>query len=199
MIERPFNILFTSVGRRVELLRAFRCAYQNLQLAGSIVAVDVDPLAPALGVADVPLIVPRLDDPSFGPRLLEACREHRVGLVFPLIDPDVPVLTRMSADLAAIGARVGTVSPDDVETVSDKWQTYQFFTRLRLRTPTSWLPGAEDPSRLECPVFVKPRFGSASVNTFAAHQPEDLRSLSGILYAKPSSRNSCLGRRSPVT
>ena len=86
--------------------------------------------SPALGVADVPLIVPRLDDPSFGPRLLEVCREHRVGLVFPLIDPDVPVLTRMSADLAAIGARVGTVSPDDVETVSDKWQTYQFFNSV---------------------------------------------------------------------
>lgn len=37
------NVLFTSVGRRVELLGAFKWAYADLRLAGSIVAVDVDP------------------------------------------------------------------------------------------------------------------------------------------------------------
>jgi carbamoyl-phosphate synthase large subunit len=169
------NILFTSVGRRVELLRAFRDAYRTLQLDGSIVATDIDPLAPALEVADVPLIVPRLDDPAYAPRLLEACRDHRVGLVFPLIDPDVPVLARMAPDLADIGAHVATVSAEHVGTVSDKWKTYQFFNRLQLPTPRSWLPGDVDPGRLGYPVFVKPRFGSASAHTYAARDPDELR------------------------
>jgi carbamoyl-phosphate synthase large subunit len=46
------NVLFTSAGRRVELLRAFRRAYATLGLDGRVVAVDVDPLAPALSAAD---------------------------------------------------------------------------------------------------------------------------------------------------
>ena len=48
MTARSVNILFTSVGRRVELVRAFRRAYERLKLAGRIVAVDIDPLAPCL-------------------------------------------------------------------------------------------------------------------------------------------------------
>jgi carbamoyl-phosphate synthase large subunit len=171
----PVNILFMSVGRRVELVRAFRDAYERLRLAGRIIAMDIDPLAPGLRVADIPLIVPRLDDPAFAPRLIEACREHQVSLVFPLIDPDIPVLGRLAPDLAAIGAHAATISSEHVATVSDKWQTYQFFNRLQLPTPKSWLPGDVDPERLEYPVFVKPRFGSASVHTYAARDPEELR------------------------
>ena len=45
---KPVNVLFTSAGRRVELMRAFRKAYKQLGLRGSIVATDIDPLAPAL-------------------------------------------------------------------------------------------------------------------------------------------------------
>ncbi|HHH82980.1 MAG TPA: hypothetical protein ENL35_08315, partial [Chloroflexi bacterium] len=42
------NLLFTSVGRRVELMNAFREAYARLGLRGRLVAPDTDPLAPAL-------------------------------------------------------------------------------------------------------------------------------------------------------
>lgn len=85
------NVLFTSVGRRVELLRAFRRAYDSLRLAGRIIAVDIDPLAPGLQVADRCYIVPRLSMPDYIPTLVEICERERVNLVFPLIDPDIPI------------------------------------------------------------------------------------------------------------
>jgi carbamoyl-phosphate synthase large subunit len=157
------------------LVRAFRNAYASLQLAGRIIAVDIDPLAPALGLADVPVIVPRLDDPGYAPKLLELCREHQISLVFPLIDPDVPVLAKMASELATIGTHVATVAAEHVDTVSDKWETYQFFRKLQVPTPKSWLPGDVDSNELAFPVFVKPRFGSASVHTYAARGPEELR------------------------
>ncbi|MCZ7667703.1 MAG: hypothetical protein M5U34_11045 [Chloroflexi bacterium] len=50
--HKPVNILFTSAGRRVELLLAFRQAYKALALPGHIIATDIDPLAPALHAAD---------------------------------------------------------------------------------------------------------------------------------------------------
>ena len=46
------NLLFLSGGRRVELLRAFRRAYEAEGMEGRIVAADMEPLAPALRVAD---------------------------------------------------------------------------------------------------------------------------------------------------
>jgi len=168
------NVLFTSVGRRVELLRAFQRAYQALELDGDTVALDIDPLAPALQVADRPYIVPRLDHPAFVPTLVEICQREQIGLVFPLIDPDIPLLARHRAEIEATGARVLVVSVEMAEMTADKWQTYQFFQGLRLPTPRSWLPSQIDLAAADYPLFIKPRFGSAGKHTFKVHNQREL-------------------------
>ncbi len=91
-VSKTVNILFTSVGRRVELMRAFRQAYQELEIGGRIVAIDIDPLAPALQEVDNHYIVPRLDSPEYISILVEICQREKIDLIFPLIDPDIPVL-----------------------------------------------------------------------------------------------------------
>ncbi|PYM07642.1 MAG: hypothetical protein DMF15_10395 [Verrucomicrobia bacterium] len=61
MLSREnINVLFTSAGRRVELLRAFREAYSLLGIIGYVIALDADPLALALQIADKPFIAPCL-------------------------------------------------------------------------------------------------------------------------------------------
>ncbi len=168
------NVLFTSVGRRVELLRAFRQAYQALGLSGRIVAVDIDPLAPALQVADRYYLVPRLTSPHYIPTLVGICQRERINLVFPLIDPDIPVLARHREDIEATGARLAVVSPEAAATAADKWLTVQFFQRLDLPTPRSWLPGQLDPAQVRYPLFIKPRFGSAARSTFKVRNAREL-------------------------
>jgi carbamoyl-phosphate synthase large subunit len=172
--DNPVNVLFTSVGRRVELLRAFRRAYRSLELDGRIVAVDIDPLAPALQVTDRPYIVPRLTSPDYVPALVEICQRERVDLVFPLIDPDIPVLADHRQELEATGARVAVVSPDAAATTADKWLTVQLFDRLGLPTPHSWLPSQLNPARAGYPLFIKPRFGSAAKGTFKVSDAREL-------------------------
>lgn len=53
------NLLFTSVGRRVELLRIFNDSYRKLGIEGRIIGTDIDPLAPALQLLDRSYLVPR--------------------------------------------------------------------------------------------------------------------------------------------
>jgi carbamoyl-phosphate synthase large subunit len=171
------NILFTSVGRRVELLRAFKRAYADLEFTGNIAAVDIDPLAPALQEADRPYIVPHLSDPAYVPTLCEICRREQVQLVFPLIDPDIPVLACHRQELEATGACVVVVSKEAAITTADKWLTYQFFRRLDIPTPRSWLPQEARNTDLEYPVFIKPRFGSAGKHTFKVHNERELASF----------------------
>lgn len=168
------NVLFTSVGRRVELLRAFRQAYQALNLAGHIVAVDIDPLAPALRLADKPYLVPRLTEPDYIPSLVEICHREQVDLIFPLIDPDIPVLARQRAALEATGARLAVVSKAAVEQTGDKWLTYQFYKNLGLATPQSWLPAQLASASLRFPLFIKPRGGSAAQHTFKVNNQREL-------------------------
>ena len=160
------NTLFTSVGRRVELLRAFRRAYQALALSGRIVAVDMDPLAPALQLADATYIVPRVSSPGYIAALASICRSERITLVFPLIDPDIPALAENRATLERTGAQVMVVSPGVAALTADKWLTNQLFLEIGVTAPRSWLPADLAPVELRYPVFVKPRFGSAGKGAF---------------------------------
>jgi carbamoyl-phosphate synthase large subunit len=172
--DGTFNTLFTSAGRRVELLRAFRRAYQALGLRGEVIGIDIDPLAAALRVASKAYIVPRLSAPDFLPALLAVCRTERVDLIFPLIDPDVPTLARHRQALEATGARLAVVSAEAAAVAADKWKTLRLFDEVDVPRPRSWLPGDLDPERAEYPLFIKPRNGSAGKSAFTVRNAREL-------------------------
>jgi carbamoyl-phosphate synthase large subunit len=158
----------------VELLRAFRQAYQSLGLAGEIIGTDVDPLAPALQLADHAYMVPRLSEPGFILALVEICRSRGIHLVFPLIDPEIPLLAEKRLEIEAAGARVAVVSLQAAALAADKWETFKFFRGHNLPTPQSWLPCDLALAEGEFPVFIKPRFGSASKDTFVVRNAREL-------------------------
>src|SRR5687767_5032775 len=170
---KSLNILFTSAGRRVELMRAFRQAYADLGLAGKIVATDINPLAPSLQCVDKPYIVPRFTTPEYIPTLVEICRREKIDMIFPLIDPDIPILAQNREALEATGAKVFVIPTDMAEVVSDKWKTSNFFAQHKIPTARSWLPESLD-SGAEFPLFIKPRRGSASEHTFKIRNAKDL-------------------------
>jgi carbamoyl-phosphate synthase large subunit len=157
------NVLFTSVGRRVELVRAFRRAYEDLSLGGRIVAVDIDPLAPALREVDAFYMVPRCDDPAFIPAVAEVCKQEQISLLFPLIDPEIPVLARARDEL---GARAMVLPAEAAQTTADKVATAELFESIGVPTPQ------RSPDTF--PVFIKPRFGSAGAHTHKAADREEL-------------------------
>jgi carbamoyl-phosphate synthase large subunit len=179
--DGTFNTLFLSVGRRVELLRAFRSAYQVLGLRGEVVGVDIDPLAPALRVASKAYLVPRLDAPDFLPTLLAVCRREQVDLIFPLIDPDVPALARHRQALEATGARLAVVSVEAAAIAADKWGTLRLFDGIDVPRPRSWLPGDLDPEQVEYPLFIKPRNGSAGKSAFKVRNARELTFFAGYV------------------
>lgn len=187
---REVNVLFTSAGRRVELLRAFQRAYRALRLKGQIVVADVNPLAPAFQIADSTHVVPRLTDPEYVPALLEIVRRRRVKLVFPLIDPDIPILAAHKKEFESAGARVMTPDADGVDTARDKWQTYRMYRANGIPAARSWLPEDLKKEKPEFPLFIKPRQGSAGKGAFRI---EDERQLEFFLtYVEDPIIQECL-------
>lgn len=174
----PVNVLFVSVGRRVELVRAFRRAFNTLRLDGTITGIDVDPLAPALRVVDRAYLVPRLATPEFLPTLLDICRHESVSLLLPLTDLDVPVLAQHRDEIAVTGTTAVVVDAEAAAIVGDKWQTYEWFERNGVPTPRTWLPGQVPLDTVTYPVFVKPRGGSASAQCFTARTARELQFFS---------------------
>ena len=174
------NILFTSVGRRVELIRAFRAAYEELGLRGSIVATDIDPLAPALQEVDRYYMVPRLDDERYLPTIAGICGQEAIQVIFPLIDPDIPVLAKGRERLEREGARLSSPAAHEATTANDKLLTHELFISVGVGTPRTW--GGAPEGEFEYPLYVKPRVGSAGKG---GHKVEDSASLEHALRRIP--------------
>ncbi|MBC8485739.1 MAG: ATP-grasp domain-containing protein [Bacteroidetes bacterium] len=170
-----FNILFTSIGRRVELLDAWRNAYSTLEIEGNIIGTDIDPLAPALDRVDINYIVPKVTSPNYITSLTKICKKENINLIFPLIDPDIPILANNRDKLESYGAKL-IVSPiESINTTRDKWLTSVFFNESNIQSPMSWLPATLDTFKLDYPVFIKPISGSAAKDTFRVETEEELK------------------------
>jgi carbamoyl-phosphate synthase large subunit len=159
-MAETLNILLTSIGRRVALLEAFRQALADLDVKGRVVAADHSPLAPAFQLADERLLVPPVDGAGYVDALLDICRRRAIGLVVPLIDWELPVLSGTEKHFAREGARLVLSSRRVVDICRDKQQTFEFLKARGFGTPEV-LPYAralEGPF----PLFMKPRFGSSA-------------------------------------
>jgi len=160
--KKGLAVLFSSVGRRVALVRAFREAARSLGCPLGVHAADQDPKAPALHEADVPVLAPPVSSGRYVDFLLEHCRRHRVDAVIPLIDPELPLLAPAGPRFAEAGTRLLLSAPQVVEIASDKIRTAAFLQEHGFATPA--ILSDEDLADASFPLFLKPRHGSASHN-----------------------------------
>ena len=86
------SVLLTCAGLRVDVVRAFREALDGLGWDGEVVAVDANPLAPALVKADRGVVVPHASSPDYIPALAELVSAHGVRAVPSFIESAEEVL-----------------------------------------------------------------------------------------------------------
>lgn len=159
--------------------------------AGAVtVAADIDPLAPALHVADRVALVPRSDDPGYVAALSEVVREHDVRLVFPLSDVDTALLAREGGALAP--ARVLGPAAEVADAMADKWRAHLLFEQRGIPSPRSWLP-ADVPPDARYPLLVKARRGFGSRDIYRAADPTELAHHLAATSADSFVQEVCLG------
>ncbi len=157
-MSKGLKVLFTSSGRRVELIRIFK-------KEGFVVfSADADPTAPSLYIADKSFILPPLSqEENYLDSLIRICKEEGIDIVIPLIDPDVVILSKNKEVLR----NFATVLVSDytvVKVANDKYFTYEFFKKIGLNSPKTILlnKSGEIVHKEMFPALLKPRFGSAS-------------------------------------
>jgi len=173
----PVTVLISSAGRRVELLRGFRRALGAVGAApGRVLATDCSWYSSAFHDADEAFLVPRLGDPEFVPRLLELCVKHRVDLVVPTIDTEMPVYVAHRDQFDEIGTTIALSHGDVVAIAADKQRTHDWLVTQGLPTVEQTTPAAAlaDPDAWTYPLIAKPRFGSAGLGVGLVHDAEEL-------------------------
>lgn len=177
MRNKAFRILFTSIGRRVELVQEFVAAGDELGIELEIHGADISNTAPALCFCNRTVLVPRINDSQYIPFLLEYCEKNKIDALIPTIDTDLLVLSQSKAMFRKVGTIVFISDEEKIGICRDKRLTGDFFNSVGLLSPkptddyTNYMFGF--------PAFIKPKDGSSSIFAYKINDQTELE-----LYSK---------------
>ena len=159
------NILFTCAGRRNYLLNYFR---ESLNGNGKIIAADMQITAPAMAVADIPVVVPDVYSKDYVDVILEVCKREHVNAIFSLNDLELPVLASERERFDEAGVKLIVSDEKVIDICFDKHKTILFGKQLGIHLPKTFLTldkAIDDINNdnVRFPLVVKPRWGSASI------------------------------------
>lgn len=164
------NILITSAGKRVALVKAFKEAAARQGCDTQVLTTDMNPqMAPAAYVSDGCIQVPRVTDADYPQVLLRLCKERNVGMIVPTIDTELMVLADCKKMFAENGVSVIVSDESFIATCRDKRNTVRFLAQRNIKTPQ-----AIDKHKPTFPMFAKPYDGSLSTNIHLIKSADEL-------------------------
>lgn len=173
------NVLISSAGRRVGLMRLMRASLEAKRPGAWVGAADCGLSSPASHVAGKFWQVPRCTHPGFADELLRICIENDIGLVVPTIDTELPVFAQCRSRFEAADVTLCVSAPEVVAIAGDKAKTHEWlvgngFPTVRQASP---LEALRQPGEWRWPLIAKPRGGSASIGIQRLNDVEALRRL----------------------
>lgn len=164
------NILITSAGRRVSLVRAFQKELHRFFPESKVFASDSTPeLSAACQVADGFIDVLKLDDDLYFEKFIELCKFNEIKLIVPTIDTELLQLAQNRERLKEIGITVLVSSEDFISKCRNKRTIHKFFEKNGLEPAKEF-----DKNNYSLPMFIKPYDGSRSLDTYIINKKSEL-------------------------
>ncbi|MEY4964030.1 MAG: hypothetical protein RLZZ323_1349 [Bacteroidota bacterium] len=164
------NILITSAGQRVSLVRAFQTEIKRKFQFSKVYTVDMNPkLAPACIISDGYKKVDRVSNINYIEDLIEICNEWQIKIVVPTIDTELLILSQNKERFNKLGIKIIVSDEKFVTICRDKRLTNLFLIDKKIDIPKQY-----NKSNLEYPLFIKPYDGSLSKDIFLINKEEEL-------------------------
>lgn len=165
------KILFTSPGRRYELINFFKEEFIGYEFIGA----DAFKTSPAAYILDRVYEVPLKIDEKYVDEVIEVCKKEKPEFVIPLLDPELPLFAKNVKRFDEIRVHVWVPDFDTVELANNKYLTYTRFNNSGVALPDTWLlkdfinenvrPSYEK-------LILKPSTGSASKGIYKVNTDE---------------------------
>ena len=150
------NILISSAGQRVSLVRAFKDQVAELCVNGKIYATDIAPeLSAACNVADKFFKVSRVNSNGYIDEMLDLCKTNDIRMIIPTIDTELLLLAASRKTFQENGVEIIVSDLNFVKKCRDKRETNRFFEESGIETPAQ-----VDKTNPTFPLFIKPFDGS---------------------------------------
>lgn len=166
------NILITSAGQRVSLVRAFQKEANKVSQNLRIFTVDVNPvLAPACHISDGFEKIVHANDTQFISNLLSICKKMNVGIIIPTIDTELLKLAENIELFEKENIKVIISASSFIQKCRDKRVSADFFVSNGIS-----IPKAVSKVNPTFPLFIKPYDGSLSKDIFVIKESSELNS-----------------------
>jgi carbamoyl-phosphate synthase large subunit len=164
------NILLTSAGQRVSLVRAFQKEIKKINKAAKVYTVDLNPtLAPACHVSDGYESITKVTDENYIKDLLRICLKWEIKLIIPTIDTELLVLSENKHIFIKNGIIPIVSDIKFIQKCIDKRISNEFFKENGIDVPE-----AIDKHKPTFPLFIKPYDGSLSKDIFLVKNDSEL-------------------------
>lgn len=164
------NIIITSAGQRVALVRDFKETLVRFYAEAKVFTTDMNPeLAPAAYVSDGCFEVLRVTDENYISQLLDICKKNEIGMIVPTIDTELLVLAENKKLFNDNDIIVCVSDLDFIKVCRDKRNTGDFLEKHNIRVPK-----AVDKYNPTFSLFAKPYDGSLSTNLHYIKNAEEL-------------------------
>lgn len=182
----PVRVLVTGAGGAagVSVIRALRDAGHY------VIAVDADPLAVGLRMADEGHAVPRFQDPTYLAALIRVATVYEAQALICTVAEEYLVLATATDFLEEAGLRTLMPSIETVRTCVDKWLFAQAMEDAALPVPATGLASGEG---IPGPWIVKPRGGRGSRDVHAVSTKKALTAALA-LTPEPIVQTQVLGK-----
>lgn len=171
------NILITSAGRRVSLIKAFKEASKKLKTNSKIFTTDLNLMrSPASHFADDSFKIGFFNEPNYINDLLKICLKNRVTFIVPTLDSELILLANSKSLFSDNGINIIISDLRLIKILRDKISTNTLFNSFNIKTPIIF-----NKNNMKFPVFLKPLDGSNSKGIYKAEnikeiKPSDLES-----------------------
>lgn len=177
-----YIILISSAGATngINVINALR----ESSLPIKIIAVDQNPLASGLFLADYGYVVPPTNDDNFIHKLIKICTNHQVDVALPIFSADFPAFIKYKKILAQNSVRTYTVPQDSLETCWNKSRVIDHLKVIGIPCPETWIweEALNKAPLLSYPLFMKRIQGTGTKDARIIQNRKDLEYWSGPDY-----------------
>jgi len=163
------NLLITSAGRRVSLVKNFEKHF-------NVFTADMNPsLSSACQYCGKFFKVPAVKDENYIPYLIDICKKNDIKIIVPTIDTELSILAENNGLLLKEGILPIISSKEICDTFYLKTTTEKFFTKFGFKTPKI----IKDLENANYPLFAKLNNSSLSIGAMKINSYEEAKTLNG--------------------
>lgn len=156
------NILITSVGRRVSLVKAFIKELKLTNEQGQVFVTEALPeLSAAAQVAHRAFKICKIDNDHYIDALYKICIENDVEVIIPTLDTELPILSKKYKKFLAANIKIVLSDKKLIRKSRNKLRTHKLFEKLGVSTAKIY-----SKVKYKLPLFIKPINGSNSSDNY---------------------------------